>query len=123
MALSDPQPVTIGTVQSLPRISTDRNAAEYLSADGNFRLLVAHQSFRRAGEPRTRSLVKVTRKKISTDVLTDVKSYIDSSFQVTFDRPDIGFTEAELLELVSGVTTWLTAGTNANSKAVLGRQS
>lgn len=119
MALSDPQSVTVGSVTSLPRITQGANSNEYASADGGLTLLVSHQ----VGKGRRRSLVKIMRKKISTDVLTDVKTYVTSSINISFDRPEVAFTEAELVELVTGATTWLTASTNANAKAVLGLQS
>jgi hypothetical protein len=123
MGLADPQSVTLGSAISLPRVVTGATNATYRAADGLAAMEVTQTSFIRKGEPRSRSLVKVTRRKISTDVLTDVKSYIDATIYVTFDRPDIGFTEAELIELLTGVNTNLTASTNANLKKVLGRES
>ncbi len=123
MALSDPQSVTLGSAISLPRITTGTMSAEYKAADGNATLYISHSRYVSKGEARIRSLVKVTRRKISTDVLTDVKSYIDSSISITINRPEVGFTEAELLELVTGSSTWLTASTNANAKKVLGTES
>lgn len=123
MAFSDPQSVTLGSAISLPRTVTGTMNADYKSADGNTTLSIAHTRYTRRGETRIRSLVKVTRRKISTDVLTDVKSYIEAPINVTIDRPEVGFTEAELLELVTGVSTWLTASTNANAKKVLVTES
>jgi hypothetical protein len=119
MAFTDPQSVTLGSAVSLPRIKTGPLDAEYVSADGATRLLISHQ----VAKGRRRTLIKVTRSKISTDVLTDVKSQISASINVTYDRPEVGFTEAELLELVTGVSTWQTASTNANAKKALGLES
>lgn len=123
MAFADPQSVTLGSAISLPRVTTGANDASYKSADGNTTLNIAHTRYVRRGESRIRSLVKVERRKISTDVLTDVKSYISAPINITIDRPEVGFTEAELLELVTGSSTWLTASTNANAKKVLGTES
>lgn len=119
MALTDPQTITIGSAQSLARVLTGVSNATYQSADGVFILEVSHQVTR----TRKRSLVKITRKKISTDALTDLKSEIGASLNINFDRPLAGFTEAELLEPLTGITTWLTASTNANAKKVLALES
>jgi len=119
MALADPQSITIGSAVSLPRTVTDNTAATYTSADGTISLLVSHQV--KGG--RRRTLVKAGRKKVSTDALTDVKSEIGSVINISIDRPNVGFTEAELIELVTGATTWMTASTNANLKKVLGLES
>lgn len=119
MALADPQSITVGSAVSLPRISTGEKSAEYVNADGTIALLVSHQVVR----GRRRTLVKATRKKVSTDVLTDVKSEIGAVINISIDRPGVGFTEAELVELCTGAFTWNTAGTNANLKKVLGLES
>ena len=118
MALADPQSITVGSAVSLPRTLTDKQSAEYTSADGTVSLLVSHQSVK----GRRRSLVKAKRKKVTTDPLTDNKSEIGAVINISIDRPN-GFTEAELVELCTGAFTWNTAGTNANLKKVLGFES
>ncbi len=119
MALADPQSMTVGTLQSLPRTTTGSTQAEYSTADGTLKLLVSHQQTK----GRRRSLVKSNRSKVSTNVLTDVKSEISAGINISIDRPAVGFTETELIELVTGAFGWLTAGTNANLKKVLGLES
>lgn len=119
MALADPQSVTLGSAISHPRTRTDATSAEYTSADGTSSLLVSHQ----VAKGRRRSLIKITRKKVSTDVLTDMKSEIGAVINISIDRPGVGFTEAELIELFSGANTWASASTNANLKKVLGLES
>jgi hypothetical protein len=119
MALADPQSVTIGSAFSLPRTTTDKSSAVYTSSDSSASLFVSHT----LAKGRRRSYVQIKRRKISTDVLTDVKSFISAGVSVVIDRPEVGFTEAELIELVAGITGWLTAGTNANTKKVLGLES
>lgn len=119
MALADPQTITVGSAVTLPRTVTGNTDAQYTSADGTISLLVSHQV--KGG--RRRTLVKGGRKKVSTDPLTDMKSEIGAVINISIDRPNVGFTEAELIELVTGVFTWNTAGTNANLKKVLGLES
>lgn len=119
MALADPQSVTLGTAVSLPRTLTDKQSAEYTSADGTAALTISHQVVR----GRRRSLIKVGRKKVTTDPLTDVKSEIGAVINISIDRPVVGFTEAELLELCTGSFGWGSASTNANFKKILGMES
>lgn len=119
MALADPQAITTDALYSLPRVTTNASSADYSTADGTKVLLVSHQVVR----GRRRSLVKLTVKKVSTDPLTDMKSEISETVNIQFDRPSVGFTEAELIQLASGAFNWLTAGTNANLKKVLGMES
>lgn len=119
MALADPQSITVGTAVTLPRTVTGETSAQYASADGTVSLLVSHQLTR----GRRRTLIKASRKKVSTDPLTDVKSEIGAVINISIDRPSVGFTEAELVELCTGAFTWNTASTNANLKKVLGLES
>ena len=119
MALADPQSVTVGSAITLPRISTGQTSAEYVNSDGTLAMLVSHQIVK----GRRRSLVKIGRKKVTTDPLTDLKSEIGAVINISIDRPNAGFTEAELIELITGANTWLTASTNANAKKVLGLES
>jgi hypothetical protein len=118
MALSDPQSVTIGSAISLPRIVTDDMSATYRAADGNADLFITHTS----GKNR-RSVVRINRRKVAADPLTAVNTYANATATLTITRPEVGFTEAELVELITGLTTWLTAGTNANAKKILGLES
>jgi hypothetical protein len=119
MALADPQSITVGSAVTLPRIVTGEKSAQYANADGTIELLVSHQVVR----GRRRTLVKAGRKKVSTDPLTDVKSELGAVINISIDRPAVGFTEAELIELCTGAFGWNTAGTNANLKKVLGLES
>jgi hypothetical protein len=119
MALADPQSITIGSALSLARILTGEQDATYADDTGMFSLRVSHQLTR----TRKRSLISVTRKAVVTDPITDLKREVTASANTVFDRPIAGFTEAELLELISGSNAWGSAGTNANYKKVLAWQS
>lgn len=119
MALPDPQSITLSAAVSLPRVQTDPMASMYMAADKTAQLQVRQAT----PKNRRRTYLQLSRRKISTDVLTDVKSYISASISVSIDRPEVGFTESELIELVTGITTWLTESANAKSKRVLGLES
>ncbi len=119
MALADPQVLTIGTAQTLARILTGSQSAVYQSADGVFTLRVeqsvSKNKIRRTG-------ITISRKKVSTDPISDLKSEASATLGFTLVRPTNGFTEAELLEL-GGLFGWLTAGTNALFKRVIAMES
>lgn len=119
MALADPQSITVGSATSLARILTGTQDASYSNADNTIVLRVSHT----VNKNRKLSLVSLSRKKTVTDDITDMKSQAVATLNLTFIRPITGFTEAELLELSTGVTGWGTASTNANFKAVLALQS
>lgn len=119
MALADPQSVTTDSAKSLARVITGDTSAVYATSDGTLELFVSHQQPK--GSRRT--LVKVTLKKVSTDPLTDVKSEIQAQAYLTIVRPNVGFSEAELIQLVTGLFGWNTASTNSNLKKVLGLES
>lgn len=121
MALADPQSMTIGTAQSLPKIASEKTSSEYVTADGKHRLIVS-QLETKGRSPRYRTLVRVEDNIISTDPLSDLKSNEKAWINIVIDRPTAGFTEASLINLVTGPFAWLTASTNANLKSVLGRQ-
>jgi hypothetical protein len=119
MALADPQSFTTDSAKQLNRVVTGDTSATYLTSDGTLELFVSHQTPK--GSRRT--LVKSTLKKVSSDPLTDVKSEIQAQAYLTIVRPNVGFTEAELIQLATGLFTWNTTGTNANLKKVLGLES
>lgn len=119
MALADPQSFTTDSAKTLNRTVTGNTSATYATDDGVLELFVSHQTPK--GSRKT--LVKATLKKVSTDPLTDVKSEIQAQAYLVMLRPNVGFTEAELIQLATGLFTWNTASTNANLKKVLGLQS
>jgi len=120
MAFADPQSVTLGSAISMPRITLDNLSGTFAPADSTSELAIRHY----LPGNRKRSVVKISRKKISTSPLTDLKSEESASITITIDRPKSNaFTEAELIELATGFNTWFSAGTNANLKKLLGLES
>jgi len=120
MALADPQSIQFGAAAAilLPRVTTLPNGSVYSSADGTVDVTVSQSA-----KGRKRTLFKSSRKKISTNVLNDLKSEIGASVNISIDRPGVGFSETELLEHVKATFTMLTASTDANLKKILGMES
>lgn len=119
MALSDPQSLTLGSAISLPRVKTDATSAIYQSGDQNLVLLVEQSSNGKS----SRSVLRVTQRKVAADPLTAVNSYVQATVTITVNRPVTGFTEAELLLLLKSIPTWGTASSDSNYKKILGMES
>jgi hypothetical protein len=119
MALSDPQSVTIGTAISVPRTGSGLNLGAFTSADGNTGLAVSHQYGKR-----TRRTARVNFSKIAADPLISAQNIkYSASAYIVLDVPVTGFSAAEQLQIITGLTTWLTASTNANAVKVIGGES
>jgi hypothetical protein len=113
MSLSTPQAVTIDTVATdLNRISDDKFASVYKSADGNTTLTVSHQE----SKNRFRRMVRLDRRIIAADPLTALNAYQTVSVYMVIDEPVTGFTDAAIEGYVGVLKTWLTS---ANILAVL----
>jgi hypothetical protein len=106
MALTDPQVVTINAVQkSMPRVSTSGTSAKYQMPDQAFALVVSHSVTK---DGRIRSLARLDQRAIVVDPLDSNKSDYDTlGFYVVVDRPEYGFTQTQLEQLITGFKTWL----------------
>lgn len=121
MALADPQSVTIGSAISLPRVGTGINAGAFSKDDGLVKLEIAHLFARNL---RNRRTVLLTHNKVAADPLIAAQNLRYSmSARLTIDVPQVGYTVSEAKDVVTGLTTWLTASTNANLIKVLGGES
>lgn len=120
MALADPQSLTIGSALTLPRTGTGVGSGFFQTADGNVKLSVAHQY---AKNRRIRRTVRVDHRKIAADPLVTAQNLqYSSSVYVVVDQPEVGYSVTDLTQVVTGLTTWLTASTNANTIKVLGAE-
>lgn len=105
MALSDPQVVTVNSVaQSMPRILSSGTSAKYQKADESFALNISHTKTK---DRRIRSMARIDQRAIVADPLTAANDFELLSFYCVVDRPDYGFTQAQLEQLVAGFKTWL----------------
>jgi len=119
MAFADPQSVTVGSAQSLPRTGQALNSGEFTSGDTAFKLSVSDQY-----GTRTRRQFRLDQNKIVTDPLFSTQNKrVSASVYLVCDHPKDGFTAAELKDLCTGLMTNLTASTNANLVKFLGGES
>jgi len=116
MAYSDPQSVTIGSALSLPRTGQGVGTGTFTKDDGTAQLVVSHANGRRV-----RRTARVNFSKVAADPLvTGTNLRLSASAYIVIDVPVNGFTVAEQVQIITGLTTWLTASTNANATKLVG---
>jgi len=121
MAYADPQTVTPsgGTAISLPRVSSGTNAGAFQSNDGLARLTVSHTYGKRV-----RHLIRVDMSKIAADpLLAGVNVRASMSAYLVVDVPTSGYSVAEQVANVGGLTAFLTAGSAAAVTKLLGGEN
>lgn len=114
MALSDPQVIVYptGTNNSLPRIEQGATSATYALGNGSLGLTVSHQ---KSGK-QVNSMAKVSVNKIAADPLvTTVNRQVGDRAWFVLSRKTGEMTDAELLEGVKALVTWLSASSYANA--------
>lgn len=121
MAFADPQTVTINTVaQTLPRVSSEKNAGTFRKDDSTVALTVSHSY----GKGRARRMLRLDHSKIAADPLlagTNVK--FSGSVYIVTDFPDVGYTPAEAKQIVDALTAYLTASSGARAAQLLGGEN
>lgn len=120
MALSDPQSLNIGAgAVSLPRVSTKASESSYTSADGLLTLTLSTQSGKRK-----RQVIRVDVTKITADPFIPAQNTeVSMSFYMVFDKPNVGFTNAEALAIAEGLITLANASSEKVLKQLLGGES
>lgn len=115
---SDPQSVTVNAVaQSLPRIGTlAPNSGRFQKDDASYVLTLSHVVGKR-----TQRKLRLDHSKIITDPFASDRNIpVNSSIFVTLDAPAVGYTNAELVNMIVAVADWLKATTNANTTKLVG---
>lgn len=119
MAFADPQSVTVGSAQTLPRTGQDMGRGGFTSGDQAFELTFSHQY-----KTRIRRQARLDQQKIVVDPLFSTQNKrVSASAYLVVDAPQSGFSPAELKDLVTGLLTNLTATSNANLVKFLGGES
>jgi len=116
---TDPQAITVsGTALSLPRVpsASPQRIGQFSTSDGN-NIISVHQN---QSANRFRREFRLTQRKIAVDPISAANKEVSASVIVAFDEPKVGFTDAELIALFTGVVASLTASTNAKVVSLLG---
>lgn len=116
---ADPQTITINAgARTAPRVLTGSEVGRFVSPEQDAIIEVEHLN-----KGRRRSVVRLVEKKLATDPLTSINSQVNQSISLSINRPNVGFTEAEVLVTVKALLTWLSAGTDANLKKLIGGEN
>lgn len=117
---ADPQSVVIGgTTNSLPRVGSGLGQGAFQLPDSSVSLSISHSYGKR-----TRSVAKVTQKRLSVDPLTPSNNVpVSGSVYVVLDMPVQGFTADQKKDLLKSLATWLTASTDANNIRLVGGEA
>lgn len=120
MSFSDPQSVTINAVAiPLPRVSSGVNSGVFSSADGAVKLTVSHAYGKRA-----RRTIRIDHSKISADPLQpSTNARYSMSTYIVVDAPAVGYSSAEIKQVVDGLTAYLTGSTGARVTQLLGGEN
>ena len=120
MALADPQSITIGSAISLPQFEPSPHSTTYQSSDGLVKLTV-NQSI---GKDTINTMVRVDKTVIAADPVSAINKSLTGSvwFVYKFPVKNFGFTETDKINMFTGLTTLLSASTNAVLKQVLAGQ-
>jgi hypothetical protein len=120
MALADPQSIKIsGVTTSLPRTSTGSYESTYESADGLITLKLST-----AEKSRKRQVVRVDVSKITTDPFIPAQNVeVSSSCYLVFDRPPVGFSNADMKAIYDGFIEALQASSSKVVTQLLASES
>lgn len=119
--LSDPQSVTLNSNPvSLPRTEMGPKSCTYTSADENVKLTISHQI---SGKT-SRHLIRLDHRKVAPDPFQSNLNaeYKMAAYLVVVD-PDIGYTPAEVLDVVKGLLTAASASTYSLVTRVIANES
>lgn len=114
---TDPQVITINSIaHDLPRIMMEGLKSTYQKADETIKMVLGHTK----SNKRVRSMVRVDQQGVVTDPLTEVNDYDTLTVYTVIERPEKGFTLAQIQQLVAGHFAHLDA---AAVEKLMGQQS
>lgn len=96
--LTDPQILTVNSVaKSMPRIMIEGQKSTYQTSDEIFKLIVSHL---RSGK-RIRTMSRVEQRAVVQDPLSLENDYDTLPIYTVIDRPEVGFSVAQIQQLAA----------------------
>lgn len=96
-----------GTAKSLARIRTDGYMSEYMTSDGLYGFKITHER-----KSRYRSEARLDFFTTYVDPSTGLSKTVSASAYVVLNRPQAGFTNTQLSEILTGVCGWASQSSN-----------
>lgn len=104
--LADPQIITVNAVaKSMPRVLIELGKSTYQKDDETFKLIISHQR----SNKRIRTMSRFEQRVIVADPLTSENDYETLSYYTVIDRPEVGFSVAQVQQQIAGFNTWIDA--------------
>lgn len=122
MALTDPQKFkeVSETEVTAPRVSTGDFKSIYETSDGLNKLTISTSE----GSGRLRHLMRIDVSKLATNIYEESKKQsVSASVYLVVDRPENGYSVAEMVKLVKGLVGLASASTYSATEKMLGRES
>lgn len=102
--------------QTMPRVSQSGQRSVYRKSDGSLVATISHQT---TGNGKVRSMIRIDR---NVDVNSDLVLDTESAY-VVLERPLIGFSETDAINLLTCLFGALTGGSNDGIKRLNGQES
>jgi hypothetical protein len=117
MALANDQTVTVGSdTIALARVFTGKAEGRFVSANGDTAIDISPT----VSNGRSHRAVRFSQKKTTADPLVgSVNIRVNDYVSLNINRPQDGYTDADVLAQVKAFIGWLTAGTDANLKKII----
>jgi hypothetical protein len=115
---ADPQSITVGGgAKTFVRIgsTTPATKGSFQTTDGAYRLDINQNK----SANRFRHEARLTLVKVAADPISAVNKQVSASIIVTIDEPLWGFSDADLIDGVTGLFTLLNASTYAKTQTLL----
>lgn len=113
---TDPTSITINSVaKSFARISSNQMSSTYRTADGTFVLTITHTETK---SKRFRTEVRLVQTAIVADPITSENDEEQLTFYCVVDRPRVGFSDAQIDQLIQGLKGFLTTANNSKLYAL-----
>lgn len=118
MALDNSQSITLaGAAVPLERVFTGTPDGKFVSADSNTYIEVTPAVSKNG---RMHRVARLHQKKTTADPLVGtVNIRVNDFVSININRPQDGFSDADVLDQVTGFIAWLTASTNKNLKKII----
>lgn len=117
MALADPQSITLGSAISLGRTQDDGGTSLYRSAD--LTVLETATAVQTKGG-RIRSTLRLDKTVVAADPISAANVQQTGTVYVVFDFPKFGFSQADKIQMMTGLNGQLTASSNLVLTKLLG---
>lgn len=114
--LADPQSITVGgTAKVLPRMLTGTTQGRFAGPDTTIEVETV-----RGKNGRYRTTARLTQRKITSDPLVATTNVeVSDTIALSFNRPLVGYSDADVLAQVKGFIAWLNANTDAVLKQII----